>query len=167
MDKQLAQLEDLLNRLLTAHDSLLKIIARKQNALRGSDHKALEVCCRTEHALIRQIGDLEKERLQLVAELTLLVQPKAAQPMSLLELAKDLPEPARGRLLVLRQTLRERMEQVRRQAGVAKRASESLLRHMHGLVQSIGASLTGIGTYSRKGDVPEDALAVSTFNAVA
>ena len=120
-----------------------------------------------ENAVVQQISELEKKRLQLVADLTLALDPQAAQPLKLAELAQRLDEPDRGRLLVLRQQLLERMAEVRRQTNVARRATESLVSHMQGLVQSIGAACSGMSIYASNGAPPPQAMVLSTFNTTA
>jgi hypothetical protein len=59
------------------------------------------------------------------------------------------------------------MQSVRNDTGVARRAAEALVAHMHGLVQTIGACVTGVGVYCRGGALPKAASAVSTFQATA
>lgn len=164
MDKQLAQLETVLVDMATAHERLLAVVNRKRQALGAADPRALAACCEEENQIVQAIGELEKQRLTLVAELTLRTDPSAAAPLRLGELAQRLPEPARGRLLVLRQQLRQRIEDVRHHTAVTRTATESLVRHMAGLVQVVGGMVTGIGLYGRGGAAPKAALTVSTFN---
>ncbi len=123
--------------------------------------------CRQENQRIQMVSGLEKQRLTLVAQMTLALDPQAPQPLRLKELADRLPEPVRGRLLVLRQQVRQRMEEIQAEVGVARRASELLVRHMQGIIQTIGAAVTGVGTYNRNGGRPKVALAMSTFNTTA
>ena len=54
---------------------------------------------------------------------------------------------------------------VGKDASLARRATESLVRHMQGLLQSIGVAVTGVGLYTRSGNPHKAALAVSTFQA--
>jgi hypothetical protein len=167
MEKELTQLEALLRQQLAAHEQLAGLVQRKLAALRAADHRQVTACCHAENQRLQAIGELEKERLKLVAQLSLLLDPQAPAPLKLAEVAERLPEPARGRLLVLRQQLRQRMEQVQRDSAVARSAASDLVRHMTGLVQSIGACMTGMGVYSRGGARPQAATAVSTFQATA
>ncbi len=167
MDKQLQQLEELLRGQIAAHEALGSIMTRKAAALRLADRRQLMDCCELENKQVQAIGDLEKQRLQLVADLTLMIQPQAGEPMRLAELAQRLPEPSRGRLLVLRQQLVERMTAVHRQTQSARHATQTLVAHMHGLIQSIGTAMTGVATYGQRGSLPTPALAVSTFSTTA
>src|SRR5690606_29211509 len=116
-----------------AHEALLSLLQRKREALRTGGTRAMTELAALENEKVQLISELEKHRLTLVAELTLALVPDAAEPMRLGELAERMPEPARGRLLVLRHQLRERMEQVREASSVLRRATEALMKHVHGL----------------------------------
>jgi FlgN protein len=167
MDKQIAQLEVVMADETQAHERLIEAMDRKLQALRTADHQKVFACCDEENRYVQRIGELEKQRLLLVAELTRLVAPTAPEPMRLAELAERLGEPARGRLLVRRQQLRERIEQAQKRAGVARRAAEMLVQHMQGLIRVVGGAMTGIGLYGRTGAPPQAAMAVSTINTTA
>lgn len=164
LEKNLASLETLLHEQLKLHEQMLALLQRKKAALARADHAQVTDLCKLENQQVQAVGELEKNRLRLVGDLTLQLEPAAAAPMTLPELAQRLPEPARGRLLVLRQQVRQRMEQVRQEASVIRRATESLMHHIQGLVQTIGSAMHGVGTYNRAGAPPKAALAVSTFS---
>ncbi len=167
LEKSLHQLEKLLNRQIASHETLLGIMLRKRQALQTANHVVMTECTLQESEQVKLIAQTEKERLDLVARITLMVDPASQAPLKMLDLAQRLPEPAQGRMLMLRLKLRERMENVQRESGVARKASEALLRHVQGLVQMIGTACTGVSTYSQQGMPHRAATAVSTFNATA
>jgi len=167
MDKQLAKLESILNQQLSVHDQLLALLKQKRDALRGADPQRITLCCAQENELVQAISELEKKRLAVMGELTALIVPAREEPLRLLDLAQHIEEPARGRLLVLRQHLKERMTQSSKETAMARRATELLVRHMQGLIQTLGNVMTGIGVYSHKGAPPQGAMAINTFNAMA
>jgi hypothetical protein len=167
MDKQLAKLEQILHQQMAAHDQLKSILTRRLTALRQADHEQIEKCCELENEQVQRIAELEKNRLELVADLTLKIDPTAPQPLRMNELAELLDEPARGRLLVLRQQLKERMEQIRTDMQTARSATDVLVRHMQGLMQTIGGLMTGVGTYGRRGSPPVEGMPVSTMCVTA
>ncbi len=167
MDKQLEQLEAILKQQTAAHEKLLTLLKRKREAVRTAQHEQVASLTHQENQAVQAISDLEKQRLALVGELTLIVDPAAKQPMRLAQLAQHLEEPTRGHLLVLRQELADRLKQTQQETAVAKRVTETLVRHMQGLIQTVGGAITGVGVYSRQGAVPKEALAVNTFNATA
>ncbi len=165
MDKLIAKLEDTVQRQIAVHEKLLTVMKLKVDAYRKADQNGAIALTRQENAELQAIGELEKQRLILVAELTRTLDPKAPRPLKMGELAEQLPEPARGRLLVLRAKLKDRLETVQRESSIARRAAETLLRHMQGIVQSISGAISGISTYGKKGAPPRMAMNVSTFSA--
>lgn len=140
IQKHIPVLEAVLKQLADRHEQLLSLMKRQRESLRQADHRGVSECSRLENVLVQAIGDLEKRRLELVAELTRAVDPTAVAPMRMRDLAERLPEPARGRLLVLREQLRSRIAEVKEQSSVTRRATESLLKHMQGLVQTLSTA---------------------------
>lgn len=133
-------LETVLRQLADRHEQLLSLMQRQREALRQADHRGVSEYSRLENTLVQAIGDLEKRRLELVAQLTQAIDPGAAAPMRMRDLAERLPEPSRGRLLVLREQLRARIAKVKEESSVTRRATESLLKHMQGLVHTLGSA---------------------------
>jgi hypothetical protein len=167
LDKTLAHLEQVLQQQLSAHEQLLALLQRKRQALREAAHTLVVQCCELENEKIRAISELEKARLELVGRLTQMCDPAATQPLRLAQLAEHLPEPARGRLLVLRGQLAARMEAVQGQTKITQRALESLHRHMQGLMMTVGSLCSGVATYSASGLRPRAATTMSTFSTTA
>lgn len=167
LERGLAELESLLRQQVAQQEQLLALLHGKRLALAAADAKRVAELCQQENSRLQALAELEKKRLIKSGELTLLLDPKAPEPLRLGELAQRLPEPARGRLLVLREQLREKLEAARVEIGVARTAAESLVRHMQGIVQSISTAVTGVTTYSRAGARPQAALSMSTFNTTA
>lgn len=167
LEQHTAALESVLQQQVQAHEALLSLLERRRQAMRTADTRAVNELCALENEKVQAISELEKQRLTLVAKLTLAIDPTAAEPMRMGELAERLPEPARGRLLVLRHQLMQRMARVREASSVARRAAEALMKHVHGLVQTIGVLSTGVSTYSQQGQPPRQATAVSTINLTA
>lgn len=167
LEKSLNQLEALLRQQITTHESLLGILIRKRQALATANHLVMNECTVRESGLIKTIADCEKARLAIVGDITLKLDANATAPLTMIQLAELLPEPNRGRLLVLRLELREKIQTVQKETGVARRASESLLRHVHGIIQVIGTACTGVSTYGQQGARHRSATAVSTFNTTA
>jgi hypothetical protein len=171
MDDQTAQhvdrLEALLDNLLALHEQLLHIAEQKRQALQNADTGHMTRLCELENEKLQAISEQEKKRLECVAALTQRVVPDAGEPMRLRSLAEQLPEPNRGRLLAQRQQLRQRMEAVREQSSVARRATESLLNHVNGLVRTLTTLASHAATYDRDGEMASNQSAVSTLNVTA
>lgn len=163
----LTSLETTLKQLHSLHSELLELLKRKREVVRSSDRHAMTGLCVLEHEKLQKIAELEKQRLTQVADLTLKVDPRAKQPLRMAELADCLREPVRGRLLVARQQLIERMKEVQQENNIVRRATESLANHMQGIVQTLGALSVGVATYGSGGAFPQQNTAVSTFSATA
>jgi len=148
MNKQILELESILKDLAASHERLLVLLRSKRAALRQADRERVIDLCAEENQQVHTISGLEQRRLKLVADLTLALEPDAPQPLNLEALARRLPEPACGRLLVLRSRLREKMEQARREAGATRQATERLVQHIQGLIQTVGGMMAGVATYA-------------------
>lgn len=161
-------LSAVLSQLVEVHTQLLGLMQRQRVALREHRPDTMRDLCTLENEVVQRISTLEKERLERVATLTLLLDPQAAEPLRLGELAERLPEPMRGQLLVQRQQLLETMGQVQAQTRVARQATEQLLRHMDGVIRSAASAASfGVRTYSRRGRVTEPVTPISTFAMTA
>jgi hypothetical protein len=167
MEKLTAQLEALLKRQLGEYQQILDLLGRKRVAIREAKPEVVSDLCVLENEKLQTVSELEKQRLALMAELTLKVNARANEPLRLQLLAEALGEPARSQLLALRIGLKQAITKVQHEAAVSRLATQSVLRHMTGMVQSIGAATTGVETYGQRGQRPRSATAVSTFSAVA
>lgn len=165
--KHVPVLETVLKQLADRHEQLLALMKRQRECLRLADHYGVSECSRLENTLVQAIGELEKRRLELVAQLTKAVDPNAVSPMRMRDLAERLPDPARGRLLVLREQLRERISQVKEQSSVTRRATEALLNHMSGLVQTLGNAGRAAGYAPANQPQPAGGQSLGTLKVTA
>lgn len=165
--KYIPVLETVLKQSADRHEQLLTLMKRQRECLRLADHQGVSECSRLENTLVQAIGDLEKRRLELVAQLTRVVDPSATQPMRMRDLAERLPEPSRGRLLVLREQLRERITAAKEQSSVTRRATEALLNHMQGLVQTLGNAGRAAGYAPANHPQPASTRSLGTLRVTA
>lgn len=166
--EQLAQaIETVLVAMVGQHEELLALMDRKRDALRRGQVRLMSELCALENRKVQAISELEKKRLELAAHLTLALDPKAEAPLALVELAAKLPDPVRSRLLTQREQLRARMSAVKEQTAVAKRATESLMRHVQGLVQTVTTATSAVTTYGRQGLTAGVTRGMSTFSVTA
>lgn len=163
MDKALAELESLLTQLIAEHRQLLEQLRGKQQAMRSAKPAEVEARCTQEQAIVYRIGRLETQRQDAVRRITAMIDPAARSTLSITQIADRVEEPLRGRLLVLRQQLRELIETVRRENEVARIATEGLLKHVQGIIQQVAAAM-GAGTYGRRGSMHQTPTLASTFS---
>jgi len=164
MDKHLDQLEALLGQLDAEHEQMLTLLAVKREAMRQAKPAAVSDCCERENERVQKIVAIEKRRQVIVGEITAALTPGAAQPLTITQIADRVGEPRRGRLLVLRQRVRDRMHRVARENAVARAATDGLLRHVQGLIQQVSKTLAGSGTYGRAGMNPAASTITTTFS---
>ena len=161
------RLEGVLRDLIGHHERLTQNLVAKREALSAADHDRVLKLLEVENAALQAVAEGDKQRQQIVADLTLRLDPAAAAPWPMAEMARRLDEPYCGRLLVLREQLRQRMLSVRRASAVARTATESLATHMQGLLHTIQTVCAGGASYGAGGRTPPVATTLSTFTTTA
>ncbi len=147
------RLERILRDQIELHRKLESCIERKKDAIRKAQIDSIRMIYEEENVHVQAIGDLEKDRLMLVGELTESIRPDSNEPLTVLEIAEVMSEEQGARLIELRDLLRDLVKQVRRGSSVVRIASEKLNRHMIGILQTVRTALSGAGVYERKGQV--------------
>jgi hypothetical protein len=150
-DDELALLERILRRQLEEHQRMLACMERNREAVRRADMEAIKHVCQEQNSIAQQLSELEKSRLTVVGRLTGSLQPQAAVPLSVSQIAEAVGEPAGRRLTVLAGQLRTTVEEVRRASTVVRTAADALARHMAGLMQTVHSVLTRARVYSHRG----------------
>jgi hypothetical protein len=135
------------------HGRLLMCIEKKREAIRAADIDAMTKLCQTEHRIAQRLGDLEKQRLTLVGELTGCFAPDADEPMTLEAIAAAMGSPRRQALTEIAEKLRETIENVRHESSIVRAAADALNRHITGIMQTVNAALSRVGVYERKGRI--------------
>ena len=166
MANPLKDLVALLQAQCAAHDELLAQIAAHRQSLRKGTAESIVAALAAQNELVQRISEMEKQRLRLAAELTLSINPKAKRPMTLVELFPHLDAASAQRLTPLRDTLRDKAEQVRRELSPLRTASESLLRTMQGMLREM-SSAANAGLYVAKQSRKPVTPVMSTFSATA
>ena len=168
LHQEISSLVGVLTKQIEAHERLEELVKQKRRALVEGRTDAVMSLCRSEHEWVQVITELEKQRLKQVASLTQLVDPQAKVPMRLLGLAERLNEPHRGRLLVLRERLRERVASVQAETRVSRRATAALVRHMQGLANNVLSMGQQGAAYGRRGETaPPSGATMSTMSLTA
>ena len=147
------RLKQILHELLGGHDQLLVLIRRIREAVRKADLQEIVSLCKQENTLADRLAELEKERLVLVGTLTELLSPTAEVPLTLGRIAEALGQPAGHALSELAGKLRSIVAEARQASSVLRTASESLGRHMGGLMQTVQGAISRANVYSRRGRI--------------
>ncbi|WP_432799092.1 flagellar protein FlgN [Poriferisphaera sp. WC338] len=163
----MASLEKLLVEQLGLHEELLTLMQDKRRAIKSGNPTQLTMICQLEHEKVQLISEMEKQRLELIGRMTQMIEPNATKPKRLVELAAIMPQEQRDRVVLLREQLRGKMKAVQQEASVARRATESLVKHMQSLIQTVTAVSTGISVYGSKGSINTERARISTLNMTA
>jgi hypothetical protein len=154
--KQHRPLHALLTDLIRAHEAMLEASARQREAMRGA---APEVIGHARDDMARActtIAALDQERREIVAAMA------PEQPQTTISaLAANLPEPDRARALDLAARLRELITLAAAEQRRLHAATESMLRHVRGVMHHVQRSLSHAGVYGRAGRVEPGAAVVS------
>lgn len=153
LDAPLQRFECILSSQLELHGRLAVCIERKKECIRQAQIDSVAEICEEENEIVQKLGELEKTRLTLIGELTESLRPEASVPLTLIEIVGMAEDEQAGRLISLRDELRERVKQVRRESSVVRIAADKLNRHMIGILQSVRSALSGAGVYEQKGQV--------------
>ena len=139
-------------RMTAFEEQLADCLGRQKTALATGDTKLMHALARLQAETIEQLRTLDELRARTALKLTgFLVSPPPAEPLSVAEIAEHLPEPDRGRLLVLRNQLRDRATEARRLVAVAQSAGTALAGHVGRLVQHLDHRATGGAAYAPTG----------------
>ncbi len=148
--------EALLLNLVRLHEELVHASGAHREAIRQADTTAIGKAREQVEAVCAQIANLDQERQAIV---------KAMAPenpdATLTFLATRLAEPERSRSLELAKTLRELIIKARTDQRRLRAATDSMLRHVRGVVQQVQQSLNHAGTYGRGGCVDAGVAVVS------
>ncbi|MBX3361254.1 MAG: flagellar protein FlgN [Phycisphaeraceae bacterium] len=139
-----SQLESLLHALIAAHHRLGEAVEAHRVAISLAHSEGIRIAIDEQTEALTQIADLERARAALVGN---------GQPRTITELAADLPEPDRSRIITLASDLRTLIGELRSKQAVVRSATRSLLSHTQGLMAQVGAALSHAGTYGRAGKV--------------
>ena len=160
-------LEKLLVKQVELHTSLLDLLKQKHESVREGNPKRMKEICGLEQERLEQISKLEQHRVDLSRKIATSLNPNAPQALRINDIAKLVGGSSAQRLLLLRVQLLDKMTQVRDQSSITKRATDTLLKHMQGIVQTITAVSTGTPLYSSRGAVNPQGMRVSTLNMTA
>lgn len=145
----LRKLEETLSTQVEGYRRFLEAIARKRDAIRGADLARVPDIAAVEEKIIDRLHRLDLQREQEGRRLAAALGLDAESTISGIV---DTLDGDRGtKLAVLAAQLRSLVDQAKKENSVVRSATESLARHMAGIVQSVTGALSGTGVYGRQG----------------
>lgn len=152
-----------LNQLIAEHESLLASFEQQREAMKKLDAARIdELNAAQESSRMRIIG-MENRRRQLVKEIAQILKLKVEPTLLAVAAAYD---PARPKILVLRQKLRNLANAVSNRAKVAGKVANSVLGHLNTAVRIISGGPEKAGLYNRNGS-PQVSRRIGLMEAVA
>jgi len=128
----ISSLLESLNGLMTLHHELTQVVHEKVRRMRRADVDALRQSAAEEQTLVARIAEAEGVRRQLMekAGRSLGMSAARARAMTVRQLAERLPEPIRGKLFAMAQSLQRTMSELTRANRIAGMASGRVLQHL-------------------------------------
>lgn len=152
MSRQLAELESLVQMLVSEHEKLLAHLDAQQAAMRRLDARAMDEAASAAEAVRLRIVNLDNRRKALSAQLALALKVPATSNLG--QIAEALPAGfagARQRLLALRRHLRELVADVQARSQLAAKLAGGVLGHLNTVVRLISGAVEKAGLYTRHG----------------
>ena len=145
------EIRRVLEDLIEAHQRWLVTIGEHRAALSQSDAKSGERCTLAQQQIMGEIAELETRRQDLLQIAALDRSRIAGEPLTVTELARQVGEPERARLLRTGERLRSIIEKTREEQKVLGMAAGALAAHMEGLIRQVATKLQSAATYSPRG----------------
>ena len=120
-------------------------------------------------AVLAEIATLEERRRSLVNTMLSLGgirKVSGTGPITLTDIAHQMPEPARTRLVELARDVRLAVEKAADQQRTLRAATATLLAHMEGLMRQVAQRLSHAGTYGRRGLIESVPAVISGLDLV-
>lgn len=146
--RQVAELETVLQSLINEHEKLLKQLDAQAAAMKVLDSDAMDDARQAQESIRLRIASLETRRRLIVQQVAVALKLDANTTM--VKLADALPA-YRVKLLELRSTLRELMQQVSSRAQVSGRIAGAVLGHLNTVVRLIAGAVEQAGVYTKTG----------------
>ncbi|MDA0296407.1 MAG: flagellar protein FlgN [Planctomycetota bacterium] len=142
-------LEETLSTQVEGYRRFLEAIARKRDAIRRADLARVPDIAAVEEKIIDRLHRLDLQREQQGRQLAASLGLDSESAIS--GIVDALGGERGTKLAVLAAQLRGLVDQAKKENSVVRSATESLARHMAGIVQSVTGALSGTGVYGRQG----------------
>ena len=162
MQREIAQLQLVLQQLIAEHDKLLAHLVNQQAAMKKLDLDAIDKLTGHQDAARMRIAALDGKRKTLVNQLAAML--KLPQTTTLKKLAESIPQHKQS-LLVLRDQLKARVTEVATRSTVAGRVAGALLGHLNTVVRLLAGAVEQAGIYTKHG-TPQVSTRIGVIEAV-
>ena len=162
MQKEVAQLQLVLQQLIAEHEKLLAQLSNQQSAMKRLDLPAIDQLTGLQDATRMRIAALDGKRKTLVNQLAGMLKLTGATTLS--RLAESLPQHKQP-LLALREQLKAKVNEVATRSTVAGRVAGALLGHLNTVVRLLAGAVEQAGIYTKQG-TPQVSARIGVIEAV-
>ena len=162
MQREIAQLQLILQQLIAEHDKLLAHLVNQQAAMKKLDLDAIDKLTGLQDATRMRIAALDVKRKSLVNQLAAML--KLPQATTLKKLAEATGQHKQS-LLGLREQLKTKVTEIATRSTVAGRVAGALLGHLNTVVRLLAGAVEQAGIYTRQG-TPKVSTRIGVIEAV-
>jgi hypothetical protein len=162
MQREVTQLQVILQQLIAEHGKLLEHLSAQQAAMKKMDMAALEQLVGLADGTRMRIVALDGKRRTLVQLLATALKITGVPKLS--RLAEALPQ-HKEVLLKLRQQLKAKVAEVASRSTIAGRVAGALLGHLNTVVRLLAGAVEQAGLYTKQG-TPQMSARVGVIEAV-
>src|SRR5436190_8513449 len=162
MQKEVAQLQTILQQLIVEHGKLLAHLSAQQSAMKKMDLNAIDQLTGLQDATRMRIATLDSKRKTLVTQLALLLKIQGGPTLS--RLAGSIPQHKQS-LLALRDQLKSKVTEVANKSTIAGRVAGALLGHLNTVVRLLAGAVEQAGLYTKQG-TPQVSTRIGVMEAV-
>jgi hypothetical protein len=162
MQREVAQLQVVLQQLIAEHEKLLAHLANQQAAMKTLDLPAIDQLTGLQDSARMRIAALDGKRRTLVNHLAGMLKLPAGTTLA--RLAESLPQHKHA-LLALRQQLKAKVSEVATRSTVAGRVAGAVLGHLNTVVRLLAGAVEQAGIYTKQG-TPQVSSRIGVIEAV-
>jgi hypothetical protein len=160
--RQLAELETILQHLVTEHEKLVHQLDEQQSAMKKLDLRALEEISKLQEATRLRIASLEARRRATVSQLSPALKIQGPATLSKVIEASAANQP---KLPDLRARLKDLMDQIATRSHIASRLAVAVLGHLNTMVRLLATAVDQPGVYTKHG-APQVTARIGVLEAI-
>jgi hypothetical protein len=162
MQKEVSQLQLILQQLISEHERLLAHLNAQQVAMKKMDLNAIDQLTALQDSTRMRIAALDSKRKTVVNQLALILKLPGTPTLS--RLAESLPQHKQN-LLALRDRLKSKVTEVAGKSTIAGRVAGALLGHLNTVVRLLAGAVEQAGLYTKQG-TPQVSSRIGVMEAV-
>ncbi len=164
VDHMLRQLDGVVKQMIAQYEQLAHLARQRHDAVCRADPGAVSALIAIEQQVAQEVTRLEPERARFVGGLASALGSDQGGKTTLTWIAQRIGGASGERLAQQAQELRGRLETVRHENDVVRRALVQLAAHMEGLWRQAASVLNHAKTYGRQGNVEPGPRVISTLD---